>query len=87
MTSRALACAGWSPGFDLDIQQTFETKRQQIHTLQEGLPFGEVPVAPKISTLVFANAFFRSCATLLSGADIVRVSSLVNSKLQINVTC
>ena len=49
MTAWAPACAGWSPGFDLDIQQTFETKRQQIHTLQEGLPFGEVPVASKMT--------------------------------------
>ena len=36
--------AGWSPGFDLNIERTFETKRQQIHSLQEGLPFGEVGV-------------------------------------------
>ena len=38
----APARAGWSPGFDLNIEQTFETKRQQVHSLQEGLPFGEV---------------------------------------------
>jgi len=41
----AVPPAGWSPGFDLNIERTFETKRQQIHSLQEGLPFGEVRVA------------------------------------------
>jgi hypothetical protein len=57
----------------LDIQQTFETKRQQIHTLQEGLPFGEVPAAPKTTILRHCTTRFESCATLFAVALAVRL--------------
>jgi hypothetical protein len=40
---KQLANAGWrQPKVQLDIQQLFSTKRQQVHALQEGLPFSEV---------------------------------------------
>lgn len=32
---------GWNPELKLDVKQLFSTKRQQIHALQEGLPFAE----------------------------------------------
>ena len=37
-------CAGWAnPDLEVNITKRFTTKRQIVHTLQEGQPFGEVP--------------------------------------------
>ena len=37
----------------LDIQQLFSTKRQQVHALQEGQPFSEV--IPQLIASVLCN--------------------------------
>lgn len=37
----------------LDIQQLFSTKRQQVHALQEGQPFSEV--IPQLNSSVSCN--------------------------------
>lgn len=59
---KRLCClySGWKLDFNLDIKEHFVTKRQHVHTLQEGFPFGEVSPTqnsiPRLSALILLSA-------------------------------